>query len=355
MKALIILLGFTTLISACGGYSSLATNDVVGMYRGTIPCADCQGIDITLEFLGEKLYRSTSVYLGKNGEARRDNGIWSTSGNIITLMSNDDKQIFEKVPEGLRMLGHDGRKIESSMSELYILKKIVKEEHSPDSRTAFWQKEFEKGNTFAARGTEPFWSVDISSSKVTFRQADEANPLIIPLPEARTYPNDDVEYSATTESGILSVRIKKQECTDAMSGEKYPYTVIVAAKGKEYKGCGRYLYDTRIHDMWALTSGEGILLSSGTRNKIPMLDIQPNNERVMGNGSCNTITGRVQVQGNTIKFSGVAATRMACPEMNTETAFFKHLDNTKRYTITNGELILLNKDGGKLLTFIHID
>jgi len=59
----------------------------------------------------------------------------------------------------------------------------------------------------------------------------------------------------------------------------------------------------------------------------------PEEGRANGNGSCNRFNGVVTVDGNSIKFGGIAATRMACAEaaMKQEDAYFAALRDAERF------------------------
>lgn len=69
------------------GSSSTLLNIAYGMYRGVLPCADCQGIQTTLSLFPDNKYQLSRVYLGKSEEVFRSNGAFTsdTKLNIIRL------------------------------------------------------------------------------------------------------------------------------------------------------------------------------------------------------------------------------------------------------------------------------
>ncbi|MDO5845289.1 MAG: META domain-containing protein [Methanocorpusculum sp.] len=90
------------------------------------------------------------------------------------------------------------------------------------------------------------------------------------------------------------------------------------------------------------TTSDGQTVAFGTDGKI------------YGNGGVNTYNAVFTLNGeNGVVFGAVASTKMAGPAdlMNKETAFFAALGNVSGYTITDGKLILTDKDGKTLLTF----
>ena len=66
--------------------------------------------------------------------------------------------------------------------------------------------------------------------------------------------------------------------------------------------------------------------------------------KVQGSAGCNRMTGTYQLDGQKLKFGPLATTRMACPDMQTETAFLKALQATTRYEISGSSLMLFGAD-----------
>ncbi len=64
---------------------------------------------------------------------------------------------------------------------------------------------------------------------------------------------------------------------------------------------------------------------------------------LQGSGGCNSLMGSFEVMdGNRIKFSGVASTMMACPDMAIESALGKAIEMADNYAI-NGKYLMLHK------------
>jgi heat shock protein HslJ len=66
--------------------------------------------------------------------------------------------------------------------------------------------------------------------------------------------------------------------------------------------------------------------------------------KVQGSAGCNRMTGTYQLDGQKLKFGPLATTRMACPAMQTETAFLKALEATTRYEVSGSSLTLFGAD-----------
>jgi heat shock protein HslJ len=66
--------------------------------------------------------------------------------------------------------------------------------------------------------------------------------------------------------------------------------------------------------------------------------------KVRGSAGCNRLMGTYHLDGEKLKFGPLATTRMACPAMETETAFLKALKQTTRYEINGSSLTLYGAD-----------
>lgn len=109
------------------GDNSMVSLDWNGNYTGTLPCADCQGIETAIALNKDGSYLMKTKYLGKSDMVNEKTGkfTWNTAGNTITLdgISNAPSQYFvgENV---LIQLDMAGKKITGNMAELYQLKKV---------------------------------------------------------------------------------------------------------------------------------------------------------------------------------------------------------------------------------------
>lgn len=80
----------------------------------------------------------------------------------------------------------------------------------------------------------------------------------------------------------------------------------------------------------------------------PWIVLDPRSKRVTGSGGCNRIAGSYEIGNGTLRLGPLMATKMACPLMDTETAFLRTLDETRRYRIL-GQTLELIDDAGKVL------
>ncbi|RHR76111.1 META domain-containing protein [Odoribacter sp. AF15-53] len=67
---------------------------------------------------------------------------------------------------------------------------------------------------------------------------------------------------------------------------------------------------------------------------------EANEKKVFGRAGCNRFFGAYEQDETQLTFSGMGATKMACPDMDIETTFFKVLEDTKSFVIKNNKLTL---------------
>lgn len=86
-------------------------------------------------------------------------------------------------------------------------------------------------------------------------------------------------------------------------------------------------------------------IESGTPQQAPYIQLDPENHRVSGSGGCNRLMGGYEVNGDHLKFTQMAITRMACMHGgDTENNFVKALDQATSWKLAGGKLLLLDAD-----------
>ena len=243
--------------------------------------------------------------------------------------------------------------------------KINKEKKSVDNKNeepvaapSFYQEKFVNGSDFFARGNEPFWTLEIDLEKeMKFITHDDIN-LITPAVEGVKAQDADVtRFHSQANSGEMMVTLIKRNCEDNMSGEPFNYKVKVEVRKsidedfKTYEGCGSYLFDYRLNDIWKMEEMTGIELKKEELMKgMPTFDFNIKEMKFSGHAGCNNLTGKIDVKGNKISFGNIAATMMACPDMQVERAVIDALNKKVfTYKIENIELTLENESGVKMV------
>lgn len=84
-------------------HNSRNSLDWPGVYTGTLPCADCPGIDISITLLEDGTFQRSLKYLERDQRARHDQGgfQWNEAGGVITLLVDGEPEQSYKVGEGV--------------------------------------------------------------------------------------------------------------------------------------------------------------------------------------------------------------------------------------------------------------
>lgn len=317
----------------------------VGTWIGTIPCADCPGIDYRLELNPDSTYRERLVYQGRSATPFVQVGAWGVSDGRVKLnKQGTGYNQFAIDGDMLVMLDREGNWIVSEQAEAYRLRRQRTEEAEDSPR--LWREKYERGVDFAAIGNEPFWSLEIDLEKmIEFRALDEEDgSMFTPVPVGeKPASGDGVVYRVQTVSGELEIQLIKETCVNTMSGRELPYTVTVMRNGMAYKGCGMYLRDSRLEGTWNLRQLQGRTLNpKDFRQEPPILTFSLSENQVSGNTGCNQLSGNIEPIGDRINFGPIATTKTACPNREVENQFLKLLNEEDlRYRVDGERLELL--------------
>lgn len=106
---------------------------------------------------------------------------------------------------------------------------------------------------------------------------------------------------------------------------------------------------SKLEGTWELDyiTGPRIAFDGLYPNKKPTINFDIKENRVSGNNSCNSFTGKLVVTGNKIDFNQpMAVTKMMCQDRQGEQVFMSTLPKITSYDVT---------DDGKTLNFISGD
>ncbi|WP_428740771.1 META domain-containing protein [Tenacibaculum sp.] len=214
---------------------------------------------------------------------------------------------------------------------------------------------------FKGHGVEPFWTVTISDKMIKFKTPTDS--ILTPHTEPIYAQDNNVKmYTIHTELAAIRIEVIQMECINAMSGKSFPYSVTLKykkGKDKEFttlEGCGQYITNYRLHDIWALEELNGTKVSKEDFGKeLPYIEINTGENTFMGTSGCNSVRGELFSERNKIRFTNIISTEMLCATGNEkEQEFTKALASTISYTIGNNRLTLSNPDK-TLLVFKKVD
>ncbi len=339
-----------------------------GIWLGMLPCADCDGIDYQLNLKSDYTFKEKSAYKGKSEELFIDEGNWGfVSDSIIFLDGSDDRKLFLVTSKDLVLLDQDGNRIESSFEEKYHLHKdpgtvkeveeveevkaVIPVQENVEMNLQHYQEKFLSGIDFIARGNEPNWTLEIDLEKsMSFATMDDIKVNTPAVEGIKAQDSDVTLYRAKTDSGELVITVIRDNCEDNMSGEKFSYKVRVEAKNsadasyKTFEGCGKFLYDIRLYDIYVMEEMTGFNLKKEKLMKgVPQFEFNLTENRFSGHAGCNQINGGITVVGNKITFGDFVGTLMSCPNMKIEKAVVTALNQkTVQYSIDKMKLTLVS-------------
>lgn len=107
-------------------HNSRNSLDWAGVYRGVLPCADCEGIETVLVLNADGSYVAQSRYLGKDGKVFASQGAfnWDASGGVITLGGSDPAK-YRVGENRLIRLAMDGSPITGALADKQVLEKMT--------------------------------------------------------------------------------------------------------------------------------------------------------------------------------------------------------------------------------------
>jgi heat shock protein HslJ/uncharacterized membrane protein len=213
---------------------------------------------------------------------------------------------------------------------------------------------------FRASGTEPFWSLELSEEKIILKTTTDS--IITPYTEPLQAMDSNVKiYKIQTEASQLNIQIIQSECANAMSGSLSPYTVSIEYRNNtdlslnKIEGCGAYITDYRLHDIWVLEKLNGKNIDKANfKSDLPLIEINSTTNTITGFAGCNGMNGKLFFENGLLRFTDITTTKMMCDKSNKENEFLKALQSGTTYKIENNRLSLSNPSK-ELLVFKKID
>lgn len=216
-------------------------------------------------------------------------------------------------------------------------------EKGPVKNSDFVMTKLENGIDFIASGNEPFWSLEMNfDSSLTFKTLN-GDSVVVNTPKG-IKPMDVAATGYRTKVGDqdLHIMIFDKPCEDNMSGKEFAKTVHVTYGKNKFNGCGHYLADYRLNDIWVLESinKNSIDLSEFPKG-LPRLELNLTRNQVFAFAGCNEFSGAIEILGKRIRFGRFSGTLMACKNMNFESEYLGRLANkTIPFYMEPGKLIL---------------
>lgn len=203
----------------------------------------------------------------------------------------------------------------------------------------------ERGAAYRAAGTEPFWSLTIDRTTITYRPI-EGRPVTVRKPRPIVGINGELYRTRT-----LTVDITHVRCSDGMSDRRYADTVRVTIGRRTLNGCGGEIVSENSNlagTRWSIAAIDG----RPVRLEPRVNQIRFTTDRIEGRAGCNSLGGTYRLTRDGLLRPGpIMATQMACPSpvMKVESHVLAVLASPARLRWGRDTLTLANKAGSVTL------
>ncbi|MEL7530367.1 MAG: META domain-containing protein [Bacteroidota bacterium] len=212
---------------------------------------------------------------------------------------------------------------------------------------------------FKASGYGPAWMLEIEEAKsIRFKSFGMGSfELLLPVPPAEiNNETQETIYESESEQDKIQIRISRKACMDLMSGKSFDYEVIIKARpaeaGRDYmfEGCGMYIGDYRLNDIWVLKELNGLkIFPKDYARGAPHIELNLSSQRMLGYAGCNEMNSEIVIAEQTIHFNSIGTTKMMCQTIDFETKFTRALSNKTLNYKLQGLFLLLNDEENRLV------
>ncbi|MEM1403430.1 MAG: META domain-containing protein [Pseudomonadota bacterium] len=307
-------------------------------FRGTLPCADCPGIDWHLDLWPEGRFHLRQTYQGRDFSSG-DVGQWKSDEQRLTLRSGQESATYlQWIDEReLRLMDRQGQAFESTLPyELQRTAAFMPVELSVSLRGDF------RYHADAATFTEC-----VSGHRFPVQMEGDY------LQAERRFT---VREQTLSEDSLYLVVDGRIENRSVMEGEGPPQSLVIerVVSHSDALNCDRAMATANLTDTyWKLQQlgDETYEPAAGVRQLHLLLSAA--NGRASGFSGCNRFTGAYEAEGEMLSIGPLATTMMACPDsqMNLERKFQTALSAVKSYRIIGQHLELFDDKGETELRF----
>lgn len=229
--------------------------------------------------------------------------------------------------------------------------------------TELENKLYEQGINFYARGQEPFWSLDMDFDRYYHFKSINGEEMYVPnVPGEKAMGANMTRFYAHVEKGKLIVNLEKEPCQDSMADKIFDYKVNVQFKYgiddefREFSGCGNFLPDSRLHDIWVLESINDEELKFEVNQQQPRFEFYPKKNEIIGNTGCNNFTTKFNITGyQEIQIDPAKMTKKSCGNLEYEQVLINHLFGKRLSYSRDGLILTLRAYDGTQFQFKKVD
>lgn len=310
-------------------------------FAGTLPCADCPGIETWLQLNPDGSYRLRERWLDRGASARVRVGRWTISRDSIpqvALLAGDStpRRFAMTGALTLRALAQDGSAIESQ-TPLELARVSLPSDWNAPLQLRGEFRYFADAATIVSCDGGMQYPVTGDSAFIRLQRAYAAENL------------GTLSAILVDATGRLEVRAGMEE------GTRLETFVVDSFRVVERKApCNA----TTVHALiaigdWQLGALDGVPLGEIAREVQPTLRFVLSEPTMFGNASCNRFTGRAVLRGLTLVPSALAMTKRACVDdaSNIREARYGEVLGAGGWFRLDGAELVLSQGGAEVARF----
>ncbi len=215
-----------------------------------------------------------------------------------------------------------------------------------------WIRKWDEGVNFFATGNEPFWSLDLTFGERFIFETAEGLVINTPPVEAIRAMDADVRlYKLKTDSAMMDITLSRNECMDSMNGQQRDFTVRIRYQTNpeqeftEVSGCGNFIPNPGLHNIWALDSINSTGKSSFSRT--PYMEVNITQKQLLVYDGCKEFsTGFYIDKDNKLVTRRVEIQAEECKDPGNAEMLRSHLSSSQlQYSFENNRLVLISRNG----------
>ena len=307
-------------------------------FMGTLPCADCPGIEYHLDIWSEEQgYALRRTYLERD-HVEDELGRWyvDPARNALVLEGTGNaRSEWQITPnQEIRLLDQEGQPIDSDLPYTLVAGPLMPTELR-----------------LTVTGLMTYFA---DAALFTDCLSGQRYPIAMEgdyLALERAYLNAEVEPGAPLIARLdaeISLR-PQMEGADRMTVTVETFHHVTPNAGCPDNRMAAEFTNT----FWGMTRLDGVALDHTDGRQEPYLLILEDGTRFSGTVGCNRFMGQLKSEGDSVEFGPVASTMMACPPelAEQEAAFAETLEAARRVDLMDQNLRLLDDAGTELARF----
>jgi copper homeostasis protein (lipoprotein) len=311
-------------------------------FAGELPCADCPGQRLVLTLFPDYSYRLRRTYLGVNegtDETFYQLGRWEHNqgdgGRLILYGSSQGGNQYRLVSTNrLRLLDKEGNEIDSVLNYDLEHQPSIDPVPGPMPLRGLYAYMADAA-TFNECRTGKRYPVSLEAAHIDMEQAYLA----------LASDNPGTPLLATLEGRF------EERVTDPSAGPREHLIVDRFERFWPGETCAReaLAQASLFNTYWRPVEIDGEAVRVEPQQREPHFVLTTDGNRVHGSTGCNRITGGFEQDADSLRFQGLATTRMACPPAiaRLETRFLEALNATTAHRVI-GESLELRDASGQL-------